>query len=143
MNAERITQALRAASQVLKGAKPDGITAAALTDALLSLGDTRKFAGETREACFARLIRENDPDATTLAKAADALYVAEQQGSAERRTAKARLHASANDLLDDFVAKNRRPDEAVAQAVARLARDSEPTFTAIWSHLRAIQDAAD
>lgn len=143
MNAERITQALRAASQALKGAKPDGTTAEQLTDALLALGAARKRQDESTEQAFARLIRENDPDATTLAKAADALYVAEQQGSAERRTAKARLHASATDLLDEHVAKHRRPDESMAQATARLARDSKPTFVAIWNQLRAVQDAAD
>ncbi len=134
-----ITKALRAASQVLKGTVPDGTTADQITDALLELGSTRKFAGETREACFARLIREGDADAVLLAKAADQLRFAEQP---DDRAVRSNLVAKAEELVDGYVKQNKQPTESLAKAYSRLASSKDEGFVALYRHLAECRDAA-
>ena len=129
---ERITKALISASQIAAGTNPPSVTAEQLTDALLGLGDTRKRAEETKEACFSRLVRERDADVELLAKAIDTL---EQQPDA----VKARLYDSASTMIDQHVEKNRRRDESTPQATARLARENDPSFCKLYEHLRWVQ----
>lgn len=137
---DTITKALSAASQVLKGETPAGVTAAQLESTLLSLGDIRKGAGETQEACFTRLIRESDADAVLLSKALDALRYAESLPDAERTANKGYLVGQATELLDEHVEKSRRINENTAQATARLAAEGDATFSRLYQHLRDAQN---
>lgn len=137
MNNE-VRKALNSAEIMLKGGA-SAITANELEDALFKLADDRRHDDETGPQAFARLAQEGDSDVMLIYKALDQLRVAAQQPDDDRAIVKSRLHQSASELIDQHVAKSRRPDESTEQATARLARDRDPTFIDLYAHLRAVQ----
>lgn len=83
--------------------------------------------------------REPDDAIVKLTYAVDIARVVEAQPSKERTFARATVHQQATDLLDEHVAKSRRPDEDPASCTARLARDGDVTSVKPWEVLRVAQ----
>lgn len=126
------------AELVLKGQPIPGVRSHDFEEALMKYADGQRRDGESGPAAFVRLLNERDDTVTKLSRALDALRVAESLPNAEREAAKADLHATAGELMDDHVEKSRRDGESVEQATARLARDRDPTFTDLFTKLRRL-----
>ena len=106
-------------------------------DAIVKAAQTQ---GESDAACFARLVKAQDQRISKICEAMDAATVADEirKASKQQRATKARLQKSANDMLDDLVARRCRADESTQAAYARLAKDKDASFTALYEHLRDV-----
>lgn len=125
--------------------KADGsieFTRAELEAALQAIADLRRKPDETPEASLARLLAMRDIEVAKVAKALDAVWVAEAHAAPTLKKRVAEFVHEANAELDRHVEFSKRSGESTPAAYARLAREGDATFCKLYARLREAADNA-
>ncbi len=135
-----ILKRLDAGAELVKADGSVEFTRQELEAALAAIAELRRQPDETPEQSLARLLTARDVAVAKVSRAIEVARIATDNNALRKRAQVEPFVHEANRMLDEHVGLMKRADESVPQAYSRLARDREPGFVRLWTHLRSVTD---
>ena len=140
---DNINKALIGADLLLKGEQAPNLSSGDYEQAMLSYFESQQLGDESSAQAFSRLIDEGDDIVNKLWAATDVARIEAYHGSVIRKRAvrgqAVDLIKKAEDLVGDYASSNKRADETIEAAHARLAVGDD-MYKRLYAHYAECQD---